>query len=76
DEYGNTPLMNAARHGHVHVARLLFQLPDIDPNKQDSAGRTAFLIAAGSKIAESQSPDQEGGNPLLEEMLRHPAVRS
>ncbi|KAF6804055.1 hypothetical protein CMUS01_14942 [Colletotrichum musicola] len=75
DEYGNTPLMNAARHGLVQVTSLLLQCPNIEPNKRDRGRRTAFLIAAGSRIAEPPSSDEEVENRVLKEMLRHSAVR-
>jgi ankyrin repeat protein len=45
DENGITPLMEAARHGHLEAVQLLLRL-GVSTGKRDHSGHTALDLAA------------------------------
>jgi ankyrin repeat protein len=47
DSNGQTPLSQAARHGHEAVVRLLLETGKVDVNSKDKADRTPLMQAVG-----------------------------
>lgn len=81
NEKGVTPLMRCAEAGsksHVACIKMLLAQPSIDPNRQDSSGRTAlhYAAAAGRDLVlnvllpllglEVNKPPKDGSTALIE----------
>jgi len=62
---GSTPLVWAARNGHVRAAELLLEREDVDPNHADKYGRTSLGSAAlnGHEGVVRLLLEQEGVDP-------------
>lgn len=50
DQWGKTPLIEAARLGIVTMVSILLQTPGVDPNTRDIRGRTALFSSIRDKI--------------------------
>jgi ankyrin repeat protein len=74
---GETPLMAAARWGHLEVVKLLYSNTDLDKNALDDGGRTTCGAAVEENridvlryLLDDSQIDVKLGNPLAKAILK------